>query len=90
MAKCRVRAINQRCKQANSIEPWGVGGVQPCKERERGTAPQFFFDDCLSKFGNNVLVLKHRILGNVEFQKTGSYVSERPDNLSVPVSQRCF
>jgi len=58
-----------------------VGGAQPCKEEV--CAPRNFFDDFLSIFGKNVLVLKDRILGNTEFQKTGSYVTGRPDNLSL-------
>jgi hypothetical protein len=36
-------------------------------------------DDFWSIFGKNVLVLKDSILGNTEFQKSGSYVTGRPD-----------
>jgi len=34
-------------------------------------------------FGKNELVLTDRILGNTEFQKIESYVTGRPDNLSL-------
>jgi len=56
-----------------------VGGAQPHKEWVQGAALRFFFDDFLSIFGKNVLVLKDRILGKQEFPKTGSYVTGRPD-----------
>jgi len=56
-----------------------VGGAQPRKEGVRGAAPRKKFDDFLSILGKNVLVLKDRILGNTKFQKTGSYVTGRPD-----------
>ena len=59
------------------------GATQPCKKGVRGAAPRIFFDDFLSVFGKKFLVLKDRILGNTEFQKTGSYVTGRPDNLSL-------
>jgi len=60
-----------------------VAGAQPCKEGVRSAVPRIFSDDFLSIFGKNVLVLEDRILGNTEFQKTGSYVTGRPDNLSL-------
>ena len=63
-----------------------MGGAQPHKEWVQGAALRFFFDDFLSIFGKNVLVLKNRILGNTEFQKTESYVTGRLDNL--PLSLR--
>ena len=58
-----------------------MGGTQPRKEGVRGAAPPLFFDDFLSIFGKTFLVLKDRILGNTEFQKTGPYVIERLDYL---------
>ena len=47
----------------------------------RGVAPRFFFDDFLSIIGKKYLVLKDRILGNTEFQKTGPYVTGMPGYL---------
>ena len=58
-----------------------MGGAQPRKEGVRGAAPRIFFDDFLSIFGKKSLVLKDRILGNLEIQKTGRYVTGRPNNL---------
>jgi len=37
----------------------------------------------LTIFGKIVLVLKDRILGNAEFQKTGNYETGRPDCLGL-------
>jgi len=45
----------------------------------RGAAPRFVFDDFWSIFGKNILVLNDGILGNTEIQKTGSYVTGKPD-----------
>ena len=54
--------------------------MQPHKEGVQGAAPRTFFDNFLSIFGKNVLVLKDRILEHTEFQKTtGTYVTGRPD-----------
>ena len=47
----------------------------------RGAAPRIYFDDFLSIFGKKFLVLKDRILGNMEFQKTVRYVTGRPNIL---------
>jgi len=44
----------------------------------RGAARNFF-DDFWSIFEKKVLVLKDTILGNAEFQKSGSYVTGRHD-----------
>jgi len=41
--------------------------------------PRIFFDISLSIFGKKILVLKDRILGNMEFLKTGPYVTGMTD-----------
>jgi len=62
--------------------PGGWEGRIPVRRGCTAQARDIVFDDFLSIFAKNVLVLKDRILGNTEFQKTGSYVTGRPDTPS--------
>jgi len=66
------------CGKTFSTHLGGWEGRGPVR-KGAGRSPANFFDIFLSIFKKNVLVLKDRILGNAEFQKTGSYVTGRPD-----------
>ena len=82
-AKCRVSVIKKRCKQANSTKLWEMGGAQPREKGVQGAVLWIFFDDFWSIFGKKIWSWKTEFLERLEFQKTGSYVTGRPDKLSL-------
>jgi len=74
-AQYTVMASRHHWGQAFSTYLCRWEGRSPVRRR------RFFFDDFLWIFGEKFLVLKSRILGNTEVQKTGPYVTGRPNNL---------
>ena len=74
MAKYTVMVSKHHCGQTFSTHLVLWEERSPVR---RGCATRIFF--LMFFCGKNVLVLKYRILGGTEFQKTRSYMTRRPD-----------